>query len=342
MILFGNIVCSIIDLRNIVKRYINNSEEISDLMVAFKKSTFKRDFSPSNDRVYYWKSWKGDSNQTLKEMYEEVCKAIDGNSNINFTKAISRFLDLTMPPKMLRVYTLEAKGFLPGPQGESNDNSIIRSARLSICRCDAASSTKAPNGNNLKISSVINGKPFTLAEGEWNAGTDNKYVYAVAINRGFDIRFTEILSYSDKSESYELTLGYVNTKGFGSELKRTDTYNPINNLIVDNVVSFAAYKDGGFLYVNQDGMLKTKGTLPNSVQTNLYQYGEKVLYVKSLKDIVLTLSEEGNLRVYSAKNNKVDTIKHVYWTELTSDDVGNVILKYRKFEECINKVFTYE
>ena len=343
MILFGNIVCSIIDLRNIVKRYINNSEEISDLMVAFKISTFKRDFSPSNDRVYYWKSWKGDSNQTLEELYEEVCKAIDGNSNRDFTNAISRFLDLTMPPKMLRVHTLEEGSFLPGPQGESNDNSIISSARLSICRCDAASSTKAPNGNNLKISSVINGKPFTLAEGVWNIDTDKKYVYAVAINRELsDIRFTEILSHSDKSESYELTLGHVNTKGFGSELKRTDTYNPINNLIVDNVVSFAAYKDGGFLYVNQDGMLKTKGTLPNSVQTNLYQYGEKVLYVKSLKDIVLTLSEEGNLRVYSAKNNKVDTIKYVYWTELTSDDVGNVILKYRKFEECINKVFTYE
>ena len=340
MILFGNIVCSIIDLRNIVKRFINGPEKNLNLRAEFEKSTFKRDFSPSNDRVFYWKSWKNDSSETLEKLYEDVCKTLDDDSD-GFLTAISKFLDLDIPPE--RVYTpLKATpNTLPGPRGESDDNSIIRSARLSICRCDAVKVDKE-DIDNLKISSVINGKPFTLAKGVWNAGTDNKYVYAVALNQGSSRNFTEILSHSDKSESglCEYLLGYVNTDGFGSVLKRLDTRNPIKYPNIDNVVSVAAYKDCGFLYVTEDGKLETDGNLPDLIE-NLYQPGEKVLYVKSLKDTVLTLSEEGNLCVYSAKDNKVKTIPHVYWTELTSDN-DNVILKYRKFEESINKVFTYE
>lgn len=338
MILFGNIVCSIIDLRNIVKRFINGPEKNLNLRAEFEKSTFKRDFSPSNDRVFYWKSWKNDSSETLEKLYEDVCKAIDKGHDETFRKALEKYLDLVIPRKLIKVHSTD-QNTLPGPLSKPDDNCIIHSARLSICRCDAAS---PPKGNNLSISFAINDESLTLAKGTWNTDKDNKYVYAVSIQALDDIQFTEILEHSDESESglCKYRLGYVNTDGFGSALKRIDTCNPINDLTIDNVVSVAAYKNCGFLYINQKGELEKKGSLPDLV-SNLYQPNEKLLYVKSLKDTVLTLSEEGNLRIYSAKDNKVKTIPHVYWTELTSDN-DNVILKYRKFEESINKVFTYE
>ena len=325
MKIFNNIICSRIDLRNIVQEQLErNHRSVGEILNEIKKkgNDFIRHFSPTNDRVFY-------INEKQMNCYEKV-KCELNKQSVDYTSlsnALADFLDIEklkcdveLPPyfDVTKTGTL-----LQGPMvGEAFES-------LCICRID--------NGDekDLNLSIMYNGKPW----GDSHTMAIGRYVYAVEVKYRKELLeqkkrkgrfFSEILDNKlEKSGNLSISLGEINTKSFGSVLQIEDLDNSINSISINNVVSFTTVPEGKYLYIDNKGMLNLSTDMHNRdlIMEQLSCYGEVLLYVKSYKDTIITLSEKGVLRKWSKKENL--TLPGVLWTKI---DEINSRIEYRQFD----------
>ena len=318
MRLFDYNVYSIDDLRDVIEDLLSiNNVNIITILDEFRKNrqAFVRHFGSSVVSLL--------SHQQFSA-YKKICDVLDNTNDKELLNAISEFIDLKCLKEILidkpLIYNLsEGISDVPGPKPF-----CVKKAPLRVCRIE---------GESRKIKILCNGEIL----GKVKTMNSKNYVYAVEIKDSFNsFQFTELLDYKSSSEKFDLELREKNSSHFGSVLCYIDR-NGYEIPPEDYIVSIAVYKDA-YLVVNNKGELKYRGNLDKKVFYALTQLGERMVYIKSYKNCLVSLSTDGILRYYASDTSQ-GVINDVYWSDF-DEDGQNIYLKYRSFNEEFEKINT--
>ena len=146
--------------------------------------------------------------------------------------------------------------------------------------------------------------------------------------------FCEILAIPEKRSDIELLFSDKNTSSIGSIMHiRSASSSTTPVLKFNDVVSAAILANGDVLWIDANGKLKnTSGKLANKIKSHLSSKTDRLVYIKAFDEFVLTLSEEGTVRIVNCITLRpLEVIENVYSTRFNRNG-AEVILEVRRFE----------
>lgn len=265
---------------------------------------------------------------TQEKAYIEICNLYYNNadsiSNAKLVNALSKYLDIPcLDIKCAKSNDIKIKN---NGQLIAAEQKAIDKTKIQVCRIAAE--------NDVKLTLTYNddGVMTTLQSKILNEG---EYVYVTGLD--FDSLekyiYCEILDLPKKSGDKELEFLGGNTTSIGSIMHIRSTSSSITPpLTCNDVVSAAILVNGDVLWIDVNGQLKhTTGQLALKIKPLLSSRKERLVYVKAFEDHVLTLSENGNVRIVNTKTiSPLQTIEDVYSTQFIKHS-GDVYLEVKRF-----------
>lgn len=223
---------------------------------------------------------------------------------------------------------------------KSNDIKINKNGQLIAAKPIAISKTKiklcritAENDVRVYLSYDDDGVMTELQSKSLRKG-EHVYVTGLDFDTMDKYMFCEILDIPRKRNDIELVLPDVNSSSIGSIMHiRSTTSNTTPVLKFNDVVSAAILTNGDVLWIDANGRLKnTSGKLANKIKPHLTSKTDRLIYVKAFDEFVLTLSEEGTVRIVNCITlRSLEVIENVYSARFIRNG-AEVILEVRRFE----------
>lgn len=259
----------------------------------FKRKQFVRDMHP--DKVYYWNQSLIDAFYKIKGWIEDEEKS----SNSTFREEGLYALKCILGGKL----DLESISITQGSKVEISSNIIVLEPGQNV-DFNAFKGEKTPN-DHLKLHKIeVHGKSSSPAciciEGQQTCKLSVGEAVYITELKGCCL---EVLPNVLRNSNYELSL--ISQDGnFYSTLIVQDLKSGSKKML-DGVTSFALVNDG-YIYIDKGGR---PIYMTSQIPKFMLKHDAKALYVKSMKDSVLVLYQDGILKT----TQSMDEMSNVYF-----------------------------